>query len=251
MRQAMVCGGLIAVLMAGCTTDPYTGQRGLSRTGQGALIGTATGAGLGALIGGDRKGALIGGAAGAALGAGVGVYMDRQQRKLQEQLAGTGVEVQRQGDNLVLQAPSNSQVNFAYNSAQITPQAASVLSQIGATLNQFPETLVTVAGHTDSDGSDAYNLDLSRRRADSVVQFLSSQGVNYARLQAMGYGESQPIASNASEAGKAQNRRVEILIRPNPAAQQPPAPQGQNYPPPAGAPVQTGYPPPQPYPYGR
>ena len=119
-------------------------------------------------------------------------YMDRQEAQLRDQLAGTGIEVQRSGDDLVLNMPSN--VTFAYNSDQISPQAASALTQVATTLNQFPETLLTVVGHTDSDGSDAYNMELSRRRASAVSEFLMPRRRRPLNDR---HGKSQPIASNA------------------------------------------------------
>lgn len=246
MTNKTIIVGAIAALLAGCASGPYGGSPQFGKTATGAVIGAASGAGLGAIIAKDKgKGALIGAGVGGLLGVGVGAYMDRQEAQLRDQLAGTGIEVQRSGDDLVLNMPSN--VTFAYNSDQISPQAASALTQVATTLNQFPETLLTVVGHTDSDGSDAYNMELSRRRASAVSEFLMAQGVAGGRLQAIGMGESQPIASNSTEDGKARNRRVELLIHPNQAAaQQQPAPQQDQgyYPPPAGTYPQqpSGYP---------
>lgn len=242
MIKKTITASAIAALMAGCAGGPYGGGPQFGKTGTGALIGAASGAGLGAIIAKDKgKGALIGAGVGGLLGAGVGAYMDRQETQLREQLAGTGIEVQRSGNDLVLNMPSN--VTFAYDSDQISPQAASALTQVAGTLNQFPETLLTVAGHTDSDGSDAYNMDLSRRRAGAVSEFLMAQGVAGGRLHSIGMGERQPIASNSTEDGKARNRRVELLIRPNQAtAQQPGVPQNQGYPAPTGTYPETGYP---------
>ncbi|CAI8958796.1 OmpA family protein [Methylocaldum szegediense] len=245
MTNKTIIVGAIAALLAGCASGPYGGSPQFGKTATGAVIGAATGAGLGAVIAKDKgKGALIGAGVGGLLGAGVGAYMDRQETQLRDQLAGTGIEVQRSGNDLVLNMPSN--VTFAYNSDQISPQAASALTQVATTLNQFPETLLTVVGHTDSDGSDAYNMDLSRRRANAVSEFLMAQGVSGSRLQTIGMGKSQPIASNSTEEGKARNRRVELLIRPNQAAvqQQPVPQQDQGYYPPAGTSPQqpNGYP---------
>jgi outer membrane protein OmpA-like peptidoglycan-associated protein len=242
MFRTLIGGGVIAALLAGCAGGPYGGPS-FGKTAAGAAIGAASGAGLGAIIGHNNrgKGALIGAGVGTLLGAGVGAYMDHQESQLREQLSGTGIEVQRNGNDLVLNMPSN--VTFSHDSDKISPQAASALTQVSATLNQYPETQLTVMGHTDSDGADNYNLDLSRRRAGSVSGFLIAQGVAANRLETQGKGESQPIASNATEEGKAQNRRVELVIRPNQAAQQPQgAPQGQAYPQqqPGGYPQQTG-----------
>ncbi|MVF20381.1 OmpA family protein [Methylocaldum sp.] len=249
MFKNTITASVVAMLLTGCASGPYGGSPQFGKTGTGALIGAASGAGLGAIIAKDKgKGALIGAGVGGLLGAGVGAYMDRQETQLRDQLAGTGIEVQRSGNDLVLNMPNN--VTFAYNSDQISPQAASALTQVASTLNQFPETLLTVVGHTDSDGNDAYNMDLSRRRAGAVSEFLMAQAVAGGRLHTVGMGESQPIASNSTEEGKARNRRVELLIRPNQAAaQQPVAPQNPGYyPAPTGAYPQNGYPQPNAYP---
>lgn len=207
-----------AALLAGCATDPYTGQQKLSKAGWGAGIGAATGAAAGALFGGDAKGAIIGTAAGAALGGGIGYYMDRQEAKLREQMAGTGVEVQRQGDDLKLIMPSG--ITFAFDSADINSNFYPTLNQVAGTLRDFPDTMVEIAGHTDSVGSDQYNQVLSERRASSVAGFLAGQGVSQSRISARGMGERFPVASNDHEMGRSQNRRVEINIRPTGAAGQ-------------------------------
>lgn len=206
-----------AALLAGCaTTDPYTGETQRSKTGTGAAIGAVVGAAAGALTGDGstsrRDRALIGAAAGAAAGAGVGAYMDRQERQLRESMQGTGIEVDRRGDDIVLNMPSS--VTFGFDSSELTPSARSALNDVSSVLTQYTDTRVNIAGHTDSTGDAGYNQQLSERRAQAVGSYLAQSGVSGARLQMAGYGETQPIASNDSEAGRAQNRRVEITLSP-------------------------------------
>ncbi len=200
-----------ATLAAGCTTDPYTGEQKIANTAIGAGVGSAVGAGIGALAGGG-DGALIGAAAGAAVGSGVGYYMDRQEAQLRARLEGTGVRVVRQGDNLKLIMPGN--ITFATDSANISPQFYPVLDSVALVLKEFNDTSINVSGFTDSTGSDSYNQLLSERRANSVASYLVQRGVNHNRIQARGFGERYPVASNATAMGRAQNRRVEITIRP-------------------------------------
>lgn len=205
--------GLAALLTAGCATNPETGQREMTKTGQGAAIGAAAGAVLGGVSGGDRgKRAAIGAAAGAAIGAGVGKYMQNQEEKLRQQTAGSGVEVSRQGDNVVLNMPGH--VTFATDSAQVSVAFEDTLNQVAATINEYQDTRVQVAGHTDSTGSASYNQQLSERRAQAVANYLISRGVAPARLTTIGYGETQPVASNDTPDGRRQNRRVEIVLTP-------------------------------------
>jgi len=202
--------------------DPYAQGYGGARVGTRTTTGAIVGAGAGALLGyltntnkseEGRTNALIGAGVGALAGAAVGNYMDRQQARLQQQLAGTGVDVVRQGNNIVLDMPGD--ITFAYDRADIQPQFFSVLDQVAATLNQYPATYVDVVGHADATGSDEYNLALSQRRAGSVAGYLVSRGIIQDRLFVAGQGERQPVASNATEAGRAQNRRVEIILRPH------------------------------------
>jgi outer membrane protein OmpA-like peptidoglycan-associated protein len=159
-----------------------------------------------------RKNALIGAGIGALGGAAVGAYMDRQQRELEAELSGSGVGVARQGDNLVLRMPSD--VTFASNQSSINPGFYATLDDVAAVLNRYDQSVVDIIGHADSDGAEDYNLNLSRQRASSVAQYLVSRNVLADRLYVDGRGESQPVATNATAEGKAQNRRVEILIRP-------------------------------------
>lgn len=221
-RQAisnLALAGLVALGLSNCTTtNPYTGEQQVSKTAAGAGIGTLVGAGLGAIIGnntgdGDAgRGALIGAGLGAVGGGGIGQYMDQQETLIRRQLQGTGVSVTREGNNLILNMPND--VTFNVASANLQPQVTSTLDSVALVLNKFDKTLVTVEGHTDSDGSNSYNQSLSERRALSVANYLASRRVNGQRLIPKGFGETQPIASNGSNAGKAQNRRVEIHIVP-------------------------------------
>ena len=200
--------------LAACVTDPETGNRTISKAAIGGLGGALGGYLLGDLVGGrrDRTEKIVGAGIGAVAGAGVGYYMDEQERKLRQQTAGTGVNVIRDGDNLVLDMPSG--ITFAVDSSTIQPGFQSTLNQVAQTLTQYEKTYVDVLGHTDSTGSDAYNQALSERRASSVANYLTSRGVQSARLATRGYGESQPKASNVDEMGRAENRRVEIRVVP-------------------------------------
>lgn len=204
---------LATLLAAGCATNPETGQREMTKTGQGAAIGAAAGAVLGGVSGGDRgQRAAIGATAGAAVGAGIGKYMQNQEEKLRQQTAGSGVEVSRQGDNVILNMPGH--VTFATDSAQISAAFEDTLNQVAATITEYQDTRVQVIGHTDSTGSASYNQQLSERRAQAVANYLINRGVAPARLSTFGYGETQPVASNDTPDGRRQNRRVEIVLTP-------------------------------------
>lgn len=206
-----------ALTVAGCeTTDAYTGQQKVNKTSKGAGIGALAGAVLGAATGDNskdrRKRALIGAGVGALAGAGVGNYMDRQEAKLRAQLQGTGVSVTRNGNDLTLNMPGN--ITFKSASADLNASFYQVLDSVGLVLKEFDKTLIDVEGHTDSDGSDAYNQQLSLNRANSVGLYLQSHGVNGQRIVTFGAGEARPIASNSTPDGKQQNRRVELKLQP-------------------------------------
>jgi len=207
---------LTAALLAttACTTNPETGNRRLSRTAIGAAIGGIGGFFAGDLIGGrgDRTEKIVGAGIGALAGGAVGAYMDRQQRELERQTAGTGVDVIRQGDELVLNIPSG--ITFASSSYAIDPQFRNTLNQVAQTLKSYEQTFIDVRGHTDSTGGDAINVPLSQNRAQSVASYLIGQGVQSARIETRGYSSSQPVGDNNTEAGKQANRRVEIKIVP-------------------------------------
>lgn len=214
MKKPILLASLAAVALAGCTTDPETGERRISKTAIGGIGGALGGYLLGDVVGGrrDRTEKLVGAGLGGLAGAGIGAYMDRQERELRQRTAGTDVQVIRQGDDLVLNIPSG--ITFATDSAAVQPQFQRTLDQIAGTLAEYRETLVDVYGHTDSTGSDAYNQALSERRATSVADYLAGHGVQPQRIATRGYGESQPVASNDTDAGRAANRRVEVKITP-------------------------------------
>jgi len=215
MRKAVILGAL-AIFAVGCTTNPYTGEKRAGRVVTSGAIGAGAGAAAGAIggaiAGKPGKGAAIGAAAGAVIGAGIGVYQDQQQAKLRERLLNAGVQVQRDGDNIHLIMPSD--ITFDTASSDIKSSFYETLNAVAEVLDEFDKTTVTVAGHADSRGADAYNMDLSQRRALSVSNYLASQGVEPARLRAIGYGETRPIGDNSTAAGQALNRRVEITIDP-------------------------------------
>ena len=214
-HRIMGAAGLAAMLATtACTTDPNTGQRHISKAAIGGIGGALGGYLVGDLVGGrrDRTEKILVAGIGAVAGAGIGAYMDAQEKKLREETAGSGVDVIRDGDNLVLRMPSG--ITFATDSSAVQPQFRPTLDQVSSVLAQYPKTYIDVYGHTDSDGSDAYNQTLSERRAQSVADYLTSHGVQSARIATRGFGETQPIASNETAEGKASNRRVEIKIAP-------------------------------------
>ncbi|MEM6557344.1 MAG: OmpA family protein, partial [Pseudomonadota bacterium] len=193
-------------LLAGCQN---VSNRTLGTTAGGAIIG----AGVGMMAGGDdKRNAAIGAVVGALAGAGVGVYMDKQEEELRRQTEGTGIEVQRVGDQIALTMPSG--ITFDVNSAAIKGDFYGPLDEVSTTLINYPSTAVDVVGHASSDGPDDYNQALSERRANSVQSYLVNSGVQSVRLQAFGMGETQPVADNSTEAGRIANRRVEILLTP-------------------------------------
>ena len=200
--------GLVVVL-SGCATNTTHRQ-----TKQGAGIGALLGATAGAIIGALR-GALIGGAAGGALGAGAGAYMDKQQTEFEQQLAQeraqNQIEIERQ-KNEILKLTLNSEVTFDFNSAQIKPAFHRPLNKIAEVMVRYPRTQIVIVGHTDSVGSEQYNLQLSHRRAMAVADYLIAQGVARDRMGTEGRGELEPIASNDSQSGRAMNRRVEFRV---------------------------------------
>ena len=221
MRAKLLVASVSLAAMLGAaactTTDPYSSTPGRNNTATGAVAGALGGALLGYLTNTSsgeqgRKNALIGAGVGALAGAGVGQYMDRQQRALEAELSGTGVGVARQGDNLVLRMPSD--VTFATNQSSLDTRFLPVLADVARVLNEYDRSMVDVIGHTDSSGGDAINQPLSERRASSVASYLMDHGVIRERLYVAGNSERNPIASNDTAQGKAQNRRVEILIRP-------------------------------------
>lgn len=205
-----------AAALAACTTDPFTGESQLSNTAGGAMLGAGAGALVGLAVGGtgvaQRNAALIGAGVGALAGGAIGAYMDKQEAELRAQLQGTGVSVTRNGDYIILNMPSN--ITFPSDQASVSTQFYPTLNSVALVLNKYDRTLVDVYGHTDSTGNDAHNLDLSQRRALAVATYLDAQGIDNRRFSVIGYGETRPIATNATAEGRAQNRRVEIELLP-------------------------------------
>ncbi len=218
-KSALVA--MLALSVAGCYTyDPYTGEKKVSDTTKGAGIGAAAGAVVGLLTGGDaaahRKNALIAAGVGALAGGAIGNYMDRQEANLRHDLAGTGVSVTRIGDNITLNMPGN--ITFKSDSAELDPSFYKVLNSVNVVVKKYNKTVVEVAGHTDSTGAADYNQKLSERRANSVAQYLETQGLANNRVVIVGAGESKPVADNATPEGRQANRRVELTLTPLTAA---------------------------------
>ncbi|HEX2764049.1 MAG TPA: OmpA family protein [Allosphingosinicella sp.] len=217
IHQRLVGAAAAAALLAttACVTNPETGKREISTKGAiGGVVGAVVGYFGGDIIGGrhDRMAKAIGAGVGAVAGAAVGTYMDKQERELKRKTEGTGVVVERQGDELLLTMPAG--ITFPINSYAIQPQFYSVLDQVAQTMVSYPSTLIDVYGHTDPSGGDAINIPLSKNRAESVAAYLAGRGVARTRIATQGFGSSQPIADNSTEAGRSQNRRVEIRIVP-------------------------------------
>lgn len=209
----------LAVLLglSGCTTtDPYTGQQEVSKTAIGAGIGAVAGAVIGAVTADDDsrewEQALIGAGIGALAGGAVGHYMDQQAAELRRQLRSTGVSVTRRGNRIILNMPGN--ITFATDSAALKSSFYEVLNSVALVLKEYDQTMIRVGGHTDSRGSEAYNMRLSRRRAQSVADYLATRGISRIRMRIVAYGESQPIATNETAAGRQRNRRVVLTLIP-------------------------------------
>lgn len=215
VSAATVCSMLF---ISGCqTTNPYTNESQNAKATNGALIGAIAGAAIGVASSSksDRgKGALIGAASGAALGGGIGYYMDTQEAELRKQLQSTGVSVTRSGENIVLNMPN--EVTFGVDEVKLNPGAKNVLNSVALVAKEYDQTQLNVLGYTDSSGSESYNLRLSKIRAIEVGNYLVAQKVEYARVKSEGIGEARPIATNSTAEGRAQNRRVEIILSPLP-----------------------------------
>lgn len=216
MKKTMMAVAVAVVTLNGCMTyDPYTGEEKVSNATKGSVIGAIGGAAIGAATSSKKdrgKGALIGAAAGGAAGGGIGYYMDRQEAELRHKLKDSGVQVQRNGDQIQLIMPGN--ITFAVDQSSIRPSFTDVLGSVALVLKEYDETIIQIDGYTDSTGSASYNQLLSEQRASSVRDFLLNQGITSSRTRASGHGENNPIASNASESGRAQNRRVELTLVP-------------------------------------
>ena len=216
---------VLVALLSGCASqNPYDNQSqqssgGMSKTAKYGGLGALAGAVAGAAINHDNrgKGALIGAAVAGAAGAGYGYYVDKQEEELRRSMQGTGVEVQRQGDTIQLIMPGN--ITFATDSADIASSFYAPLNNLATSFRQYNQNSIEIVGHTDSTGNHAYNMGLSQRRAQSVANYLTAQGVDASRLSTRGAGPDQPVASNATAEGRAQNRRVEVTLRPLPGAQ--------------------------------
>jgi outer membrane protein OmpA-like peptidoglycan-associated protein len=209
---------ILAIIILGCTTNPYTGEQQVSRTVIGAGSGAAIGAGAGALIGGlvggsqgAKTGALIGGASGLVAGGAVGGYLDYQEAELRKQLAGTGVQIKKVGDTIQLVMPSD--ITFDFNSDKMKTSFYNILDSVAIILKKYNKTSIQVSGYTDNIGSDAYNQDLSERRAKSVGNYLAYKGISAGRIFIQGFGKRNPIADNSTEKGRASNRRVVLTLR--------------------------------------
>ena len=214
MNKTIISIFICVLLLAGCAALE-------TNTGKGAAIGTAGGAATGAIVGQavshNTKGTLIGAAIGAAVGglggAGIGRMMDNQERDMRTALASSeAAAVSREGN--LLAVTFKGDVTFDTNSTVVRPGLISEISRVAGVVNQYPTTLVRVEGHTDSVGSDAYNMDLSNRRANAVKNLLVQRGVADSRIDIVGYGKTMPVATNDTEAGRQKNRRVEIKIVP-------------------------------------
>jgi outer membrane protein OmpA-like peptidoglycan-associated protein len=213
MIRKFLTAAAAALMLAGCTTiDPVTGEREPNRSANGAIIGAVVGAAAGTLAGGDdRRNAMIGAGIGALGGYAIGAYMDRTYQNLRERLAGTGVGVERVSQSQIrLIFPAD--LTFDFNRDTVKSQFVGTLQNTGTVLREYEQTTVDVYGHADSVGSDAYNQELSERRAMNVSSILMQGGVIRQRLIAQGLGESRPVADNATDSGRARNRRVEVFI---------------------------------------
>ena len=206
LRVAAIASGLA---LTGWVTDPNTGQQRLNKSAIGALAGAAGGATISKATGGEKTGRDA--AIGAALGAGVGYYMERQARQLEQQMAGTGVTVTpNDNGNIDLVMPGS--ITFSFDDATLNNSFKPTLDKLASTMNEYNQNTITIAGHTDSKGTDAYNTKLSRDRAYAVANYLSARGVSSNRINVVAYGESRPVADNNSEFGRQQNRRVELTV---------------------------------------
>ena len=207
---------VLGTTLSACTTNPYTGEQEATNAAKAAGIGAAIGAVVGILSGDDnderRRRALIGAGIGALGGAAVGAYMDAQETKLRQQLAGTGVSVERYGDSLILHMPGN--ITFPVDHYDIKGDFYPVLNSVALVLKEYKKTLIDITGHTDSTGPYQHNMVLSQKRADSVAQYLKAQGVEPMRVLTKGVGPDYPVASNATPEGRQLNRRVELVLRP-------------------------------------
>jgi len=225
MKTLIIVVAITGILIAGCATKTQTGGA------VGAGVGAAVGAGAGQAIGRDTSSTLIGAGIGAIVGglagAAIGNYMDKQEQSMRQAIANSEAATVRREQEIiqgarqqsvdVLTVTFKSDYLFAVNSSTLLPGAQSELQRVATVIRQYPETNIQIAGHTDSTGSEDYNRRLSEQRAESVKTALIGMGVNPSRLTTIGYGEGRPIASNNTEGGRQQNRRVEVRIVPQTA----------------------------------
>lgn len=203
---------LSSLTLTGCmSANPYTGQSQVSDTTIGAGLG-AVGGGVAGMLIGNREGAIIGTALGTAAGAGLGHHFDNENAALRQQLQGTGVQVNKVGDSIQLVMASD--VTFETNQSAIKSDFYPVLNSVALVLKKYTKTSITVSGFTDNTGTAQHNQILSEQRAQSVAAYLAAQGIDGNRLFAQGFGLRNPVADNATVAGRTQNRRVEITLRP-------------------------------------
>ncbi len=229
-RAMILTSGLAAFVLAGCQDPDGT----YNYTANGLAIGTAAGAAAGAAIqnynndkdcedtedeseeeckaNNNTAGAAVGGTVGAMIGGAIGAQLEQQQQELQQELAGTGATITRLGDRLIVTLPEA--ITFPVDGTEVKSSLYGPLQDLATSANKYPNEVVQVVGHTDSTGSDAYNQNLSERRAQSVASILRADGVASSRIQTIGMGETAPIASNDTESGRQANRRVEINLVP-------------------------------------
>ncbi len=211
-RNIFIASTLTLALTA-CATAGDPNQRAKTGAATGAIVGAV----LGQVVGDDTEGTLIGAAVGAVAGGAVGHYMDKQQAEFEEELAreqqANDIEIERMRDD-TLKLSVNNEVSFDFGKDTLKPAFYPTLDKLSEVLRKYDRTVVHVIGHTDSIGSEAYNQSLSERRAQSVGNYLTSHGVAYEKLRTEGRGELEARDTNATEAGRQLNRRVEIFVKP-------------------------------------
>ncbi len=219
MNKSLIAVLTTVTFLTACTTfDPYTGEEKATNTAKGAGIGAGIAAAVSYFKNKDasskdrRRRMLKAAGIGAIAGGGVGYYMDTQEAKLRKQLRGSGVSVERKGDTINLVMPGN--ITFNTDNSSINDNFYEVLNSVTLVLEEFDQTLIAIAGHTDSVGSAAHNQNLSLQRAESVATYLKSKKIPAARIEVIGFGETMPVADNSTAEGRAQNRRVELTLVP-------------------------------------
>jgi outer membrane protein OmpA-like peptidoglycan-associated protein len=218
MKKIITTASAILLLQACTTFDPYTGESKTSKTAIGATVGASLAAVIAFIDNKDKdsrtrnKRILAAASGGAAIGGGIGYYMDTQEAKLRKQLRDSGVSIVRDGDKINLVMPGN--ITFASNSSNINSNFTSVLDSVSLVLEEYNQTIIVVSGHTDSSGSAQHNQKLSEDRAGSVANYLRGQKILSDRLETVGFGETQPVVTNKTAAGRELNRRVEITLLP-------------------------------------